>query len=58
MSEDLLDCLGRRRSPASTSAFHSGRPPGNRGVHYPADELLPLHHYIRLDSRTPIGCEP
>ena len=37
MSEDLLDCLGRRRSPASRSAFHTGRPPGNRGLHYPAD---------------------
>ena len=35
MSEDLLDCLGRRRSPAATSAFHTGRPPGNRGLHYP-----------------------
>jgi len=37
MSEELLDCLGRRRSPAATSAFHTGRPPGNRGLRYPAD---------------------
>jgi integrase len=37
MSEELLDCLGRRRSPAATSAFHAGRPPGNRGLRYPAD---------------------
>ena len=37
MSEELLDCLGRRRSPAATSAFHTGRRPGNRGLHYPAD---------------------
>jgi integrase len=37
MSEDLLDCLGRRRSPAARSAFHTGRPPANRGLHYPAD---------------------
>jgi len=29
--------LGRRRSPATTSTFHTGRPPGNRGIHYPAD---------------------
>jgi hypothetical protein len=32
-----LDCLGRRRSPAATSAFHAGGPPGNRGLRYPAD---------------------
>ena len=37
MSEELLDCLGRRRSPAATSAFHVGRPPRNRGLRYPAD---------------------
>jgi len=37
MSEELLDCVGRRRSPATTSAFHTGRPPGNRGIHPPAD---------------------
>ena len=37
MSEELLDCLGRRRSPAATSVFHTGRPPGNRGLSYPAD---------------------
>lgn len=33
----LLDCAGRRRSPATTSAFHRGRPPGNKGRRYPAD---------------------
>ena len=37
MSEELLDCLGRRRSPAATAAFHVGRPPRNRGLRYPAD---------------------
>ena len=37
MSEELLDCLGRRRSPAATSTFHAGRPPRNRGLRYPAD---------------------
>jgi integrase len=37
MSEELLDCLGRPRSPAATSAFHVGRPPRNRGLRYPAD---------------------
>jgi integrase len=37
MSEELLDCLGRRRSPAATSAFHAGRTPRNKGLSYPAD---------------------
>jgi hypothetical protein len=37
MSEQLLDCLGRRRSPAATSAFHTGRTPRNKGLSYPAD---------------------
>ena len=37
MSEELLDCLGRRRSPAATSAFHTGRTPRNKGLSYPAD---------------------
>jgi hypothetical protein len=37
MAKELVDCLGRRRSPATTSAFHVGRPPRNRGMRYPAD---------------------
>jgi integrase len=37
MSDELLDCLGRRRSPAATSAFHAGRTPRNKGLSYPAD---------------------
>jgi hypothetical protein len=36
MSDELLDCLGRRRSPP-TSAFHAGRTPRNAGLRYPAD---------------------
>ena len=39
MSEELLDCLGRRRSPAATSGFHVGRSPRNRGLRNPADPL-------------------
>jgi hypothetical protein len=27
----LLDCAGRRRSPATTSSFHQGLPPRNKG---------------------------
>jgi site-specific recombinase XerD len=37
MSELLLDRAGRHRSPATMPGFHAGRPPGNKGLHYPAD---------------------
>ncbi len=37
MATELVDCLGRGRSPATTSAFRVGRPPRNRGMRYPAD---------------------
>ena len=37
MSEMLLDRAGRRRSPATMSGFHAGRPPRNKGLRYPAD---------------------
>ena len=47
MSEELLDCLGRRRSPAATSAFHTGRPSGNCGLRYPAD-LPPIEEIIAV----------
>ena len=33
----LLDCAGRRRSPATLASFHQGRPPRNGGVRYPPD---------------------
>jgi hypothetical protein len=33
----LLDAAGRRRSPATMPGFHCGRPPGNKGLQYPAD---------------------
>ena len=33
----LLDAAGRRRSPATMPGYHAGRPPGNKGVRYPAD---------------------
>jgi hypothetical protein len=36
-SVPLLDCAGRRRSPATTSSFHRGRPPRNKGLRYPPD---------------------
>jgi site-specific recombinase XerD len=33
----LLDAAGRRRSPVTMPGYHSGRPPGNKGMRYPAD---------------------
>jgi len=32
-----MDACGRRRSPATLSSFHKGRPPRNKGLRYPAD---------------------
>jgi integrase/recombinase XerD len=36
-SAPLLDCAGRRRSPATLSTFHQGLPPRNKGLRYPPD---------------------
>ena len=33
----LLDAAGRRRSPVTMPGYHFGRPPGNKGMRYPAD---------------------
>jgi site-specific recombinase XerC len=33
----LLDCAGRRRSPATTSSFHQSLPPRNKLRRYPPD---------------------
>ena len=36
-SPPMLDCAGRRRSPATLPGYHQGRPPRNKGLQYPAD---------------------
>src|SRR5436305_5840182 len=36
-STPLLDCAGRRRSPATTSSFHQGLSPRNKGLRYQPD---------------------
>jgi site-specific recombinase XerD len=33
----VLDAAGRRRSPATMPGYHAGRPPGTKGMRYPAD---------------------
>jgi integrase len=37
MESVLLDVAGHRRSPATMPGYHRGRPPRNKGEHYPAD---------------------
>jgi hypothetical protein len=36
-SISVLHSAGRRRSPATMPGYHAGRPPRNKGIHYPAD---------------------
>lgn len=36
-SSPILDCAGRRRSPATLPGYHQGRPPRNKGLEYPPD---------------------
>jgi len=43
----LLDCIGRRRSPAPVAGYHSRRPPRNKGVRYPADPP-PIEEIVRV----------
>jgi integrase len=48
-SVPLLDCAGRRRSPATRSSFHQGLPPRNKGLRYPPDpptveEIIAVMH--------------
>ena len=51
----LLDACGRRRSPATLSSFHQGRPPRNKGQRYPADpptveEIIAVMHAAGEDD--------
>jgi hypothetical protein len=51
----LLDIAGRRRSPATSPAFHAGRPPHNKGRRYPADpptvqEIIAVRHAAGDDA--------
>lgn len=47
MEAILLDCIGRRRSPATVAGYHAGRPPGNEGLRYPADPP-PVEEIVRV----------
>lgn len=37
MESVLYDAAGHRRSPVTMPGYHEGRPPGNKGLRYPAD---------------------
>jgi integrase len=50
-----LDACGRRRSPATLSTFHLGRPPRNKGQRHPADpptveEIIAVMHAAGDDT--------
>ena len=53
-SSVLLDATGRRRSPVAMPGHNAGRPPGNKGVRYPADpptveEIVAVMRKIPVD---------
>ena len=53
----LLDCVGRRRSPATTSSFHQALPPRNKGMRYPPDppSVEEIVAVMRATGDTPEG---
>jgi hypothetical protein len=61
-SAALLDCAGRRRSPATMSEFHIGRSPRSKGLRYPPDpptveEIIAVMRVAGI-ARTVSGCAP
>ena len=44
----LLDCAGRRRSPATLASFHQGRAPRNKGLRYPPEYGASVAQGLRL----------
>jgi integrase len=51
IDSQLLDRIGRRRSPATLASFHQGQPPRNKGLRYPPDP--PTVEEIIAVMRTP-----
>jgi integrase len=56
-SAPLLDCAGRRRSPATFPGYHQGRPPHNKGLQYPPDPptVEEITAVLRAAGETPDG---
>ena len=50
----LLDAAGRRRSPVTMPGYHAGRPPGNKGLRYPADPPT-VDEIVAVLRHTPDG---
>jgi site-specific recombinase XerD len=48
----LLDAAGRRRSPVTMPGYHASRPPGNKGMRYPADPPT-VDEIVAVLRRTP-----
>jgi site-specific recombinase XerD len=48
----LLDAAGRRRSPVTMPGYHAGRPPGNKGMRYPANPPT-VDEIVAVLRRTP-----
>jgi site-specific recombinase XerD len=53
----VLDSAGRRRSPATMPGYHTGRPPRNKGMRYPADPptVEEIVAVMRLIGENPHG---
>jgi hypothetical protein len=56
-STQLVDCAGRRRSPATLTGYHRGRPPRNKGLRYPphpptVEEIIAV---MRAAGEAPTG---
>jgi hypothetical protein len=59
-STQLVDCAGRRRSPATLPGYHRGRPPRSEGLRYPAYPPIGgggyLGHAPPAKARTAYSC--
>lgn len=55
--EPLLDAAGHQRSPATMPGYHRGRPPRNKGEHYPADPptIEEIIDVMRISGDSPDG---
>jgi integrase/recombinase XerD len=48
---ELVDALGRRRSPATLPGFRRGRPNGNLGKRFPPETLSPAEIMLLIDGQ-------
>ena len=55
-TEWLLDAAGHQRSPVTMPGYHQGRPPKNKGLHFPADPPT-VEEIIAVMSATGNGAD-